>query len=1064
MARVSSTTPFTAITVPATTNAVPTATATGLVGTDEVLVTVTGEQTDYSADSYIATASALTGADAANYKLPSAKNHAFTIGQKEVTLNWSNTALTYNASAQAPTATVGNAEAGDTVTVTVTGAQTNYSADSYTATASALAGADAANYKLPNTGLTQEFTIGKATLKAQVNYSGSFTFGDTLPSSAYTITGWKGSDNATNCGVDDTNIDFNPEYKYSNNAVDFHVTGLTIESTNYQFEFGTPISQLTFSPREVTVTWTPTTTFTYDGTTKTVTATIGNLVNEYDASFNYSGNSATNAGEYTATITGITAGNSHFYKLPTSGTTQGFVINSATITGSLVQSGSLTYDGTAKTASVTGLTSVNSQAITITYCETVDGEYGAMPTFTNAGSYTVYYKANAANHSEKAGNFTVTIDKADITPEITLAGWTYGDSANAPSINGNTDSGTETVEYKVQGADDNTYTTTVPTAAGSYTVRITIDATSNYNGGTDTDDFTIAQKVVALNWSSTSLTYTGSAQAPTATVSNAKAGDTVTVTVTGQQTNYSAESYTATASALAGADAANYTLPVVNTTSFTIGKANITGTLAQSGNLTYDGTAQTASVTGLTSVNSQAITITYCETVDGEYGAMPSYTNAGVYNLYYKANADNHNEKSGEITVTIDYATITGTLAQSGSLTYDGTAKTASATGLTSVNSQTITITYCETENGVYGSMPTFTAAGNNTVYYKANAANHSEKTGSLTVTIGNAEITGTLTQNNILVYNGNARTATTTGLTSVNSQTITITYCTTQNGEYGAMPTFTNAGDYTVYYKANAANHNEKADSFTVTIGKASLSIIAKEKTITYGDAAPAYDAMCTGFVNGETGAVLGGDLDFTCSYNQGDGAGTYDITPFGCTSDNYSINFVTRALTVSKKALTVTADDKAITFGDAAPAYTVSYSGFITGEDENDLGGSLTLTCSYTQGDNAGDYTITPSDYTSDNYDISFVAGTLTVNKASITVTVTISGWSTADDPNAPSVNGNTGNGTETAYYKVLGANDDTYTTTVPTEAGSYTVKVVVAETTNYLGGEDTADFTIV
>ena len=875
----------------------PTATATGLVGTDEVLVTVTGEQTDYSADSYTATASALTGADAANYKLPSAKTHAFTIGQKEVTLNWSNTALTYNASAQAPTATVSNAEAGDTVTVTVTGAQTNYSAESYTATASALAGADAANYKLPNTGLTQEFTIGKATLKAQVNYSGSFTFGDTLPSSAYTITGWKGSDNATNCGVDDTNIDFNPEYKYSNNAVDFHVTGLTIESTNYQFEFGTPISQLTFSPREVTVTWTPTTTFTYDGTTKTVTATIGNLVNEYDASFNYSGNSATNAGEYTATITGITAGNSHFYKLPTSGTTQGFVINSATITGSLAQSGSLTYDGTAKTASVTGLTSVNSQAITITYCETVDGEYGAMPSYTNAGSYTVYYKANAANHSEKAGNFTVTIDKADITPEITLAGWTYGDSANAPSINGNTDSGTETVEYKVQGADDNTYTTTVPTKAGSYTVRVTIDATSNYNGGTDTDNFTIAQKVVALNWSSTSLTYTGSAQAPTATVSNAEAGDTVTVTVTGQQTNYSAESYTATASALAGADAANYTLPVVNTTSFTIGKANITGTLAQSGNLTYDGTAQTAS-----------------------------------------------------------------------------------ATGLTSVNSQTITITYCETENGVYGSMPTFTAAGNNTVYYKANAANHSEKTGS-----------------------------------------------------------------------------------FTVTIGKVALTVTADDKAITYGDAAPTYTATVTGFVNSETVNVLGGDLAFACAYTQGSAVNTYSITPSGYTSGNYDITFVAGTLTVSKKALTVTADNKAITYGDAAPAYTASYSGFITGENETDLGGSLTLSCSYEQGNNAGSYNITATGYTSDNYDISFVAGTLTVNKASITVTVTISGWSTADDPNAPSVSGNTGSGTETAYYKVQGANDDTYTTTVPTEAGSYTVKVVVAETTNYLGGEGTADFTI-
>ena len=48
------------------------------------------------------------------------------------------------------------------------------------------------------------------------------------------------------------------------------------------------------------------------------------------------------------------------------------------------------------------------------------------------------------------------------------------------------------IEYKVYGADDSTYSTTVPTAVGNYTARVTFTENESYNSVVLTDDFTIS--------------------------------------------------------------------------------------------------------------------------------------------------------------------------------------------------------------------------------------------------------------------------------------------------------------------------------------------------------------------------------------------------------------------------------------------------------------------------------------------------------------------------------------------------------------------------------------------
>lgn len=92
---------------------------------------------------------------------------------------------------------------------------------------------------------------------------------------------------------------------------------------------------------------------------------------------------------------------------------------------------------------------------------------------------------------------------------------------------------------------------------------------------------------------------------------------------------------------------------------------------------------------------------------------------------------------------------------------------------------------------------------------------------------------------------------------------------------------------------------------------------------------------------------------------------------------------------VTIGKAALTIKANHNSITYGDAPVANGVTYSGFVNGEDESVLAGTLGYTYGYTQGDNAGDYSITPGGLTGDNYEITFQAGTLTVEQKPITVT---------------------------------------------------------------------------
>ena len=83
--------------------------------------------------------------------------------------------------------------------------------------------------------------------------------------------------------------------------------------------------------------------------------------------------------------------------------------------------------------------------------------------------------------------------------------------------------------------------------------------------------------------------------------------------------------------------------------SFTIGAADLTNiSVSQTGSLTYNGAAQTATVSAAaTAKGGQEANFTYCADEGGTYdSAVPSFTAKGEHTVYYKAAASNHNESN----------------------------------------------------------------------------------------------------------------------------------------------------------------------------------------------------------------------------------------------------------------------------------------------------------------------------------------------------------------------------------------------------------------------------------
>ena len=127
---------------------------------------------------------------------------------------------------------------------------------------------------------------------------------------------------------------------------------------------------------------------------------------------------------------------------------------------------------------------------------------------SDSGTYWVVVSDGKDNAT--SNNVAVTIVKANGTASVSLSDWTYGEMASKPvPISDTNGINNVTYQYKVKGAADTTYSDTLPTNAGNYTVKATFAATDNYNEVTAEADFTIAKATPAIAIKATPSTLTG---------------------------------------------------------------------------------------------------------------------------------------------------------------------------------------------------------------------------------------------------------------------------------------------------------------------------------------------------------------------------------------------------------------------------------------------------------------------------------------------------------------------------------------------------------------------------
>ena len=369
---------------------------------------------------------------------------------------------------------------------------------------------------------------------------------------------------------------------------------------------------------------------------------------------------------------------------------------------------------------------------------------------------------------------------------------------------------------------------------------------------------------------------------------------------------------------------------------------------------------------------------------------LPKVTDAGAYQVYYKIQGDaNHNDyiAAEPLEVSIAKAALTIT-AENKEVVYGYAAPgfSVSYSGLKGSDLPADVLTgelsyACDYTVGSNVASYDVTPSGQTSANYDITYVN-----GKLVVYKADPAFTEPVA--NTLTYNGGAQTLVAAGTTEHG----TFEYTFTPNDDESwntALPQAKNADTYGVYYRVvGDANHldYESADAVVVTIAKAALTATADNKEVIYGDAVPEYTVTYEGWQGEDNADVLSGTIAYACEYAPTSNVGDYDIIPSGVSNPDYAITFVNGKVTVSKAALTITADDKSVIYGDEAPLYTAKFEGFKNEDDELELD-VMDYVCAYEQGSPVGTYTITPA-AEDINYEITVVPATLTVNKATVYV----------------------------------------------------------------------------
>ena len=249
-----------------------------------------------------------------------------------------------------------------------------------------------------------------------------------------------------------------------------------------------------------------------------------------------------------------------------------------------------------------------------------------------------------------------TFETNEFTQPLTITGWTYGETANTPTA----EAKYGTIKYTYSNTADGTYTEGVPTEAGTYYVKATVEETADYSGlESDAVEFTILPKTI--NTAITQLTAPVKNGVPQTEIETDEYTATVvwspgvtekfvyntvytaTITIT-PKTNYTVKGIAKNGYTVSGAEtvtneADSVTVKVVYPATENKNSNEFTQPLTITG-WTYGETANTPTAVA----KYGTIKYTYSTAADGEYSEIVP-TDAGTY--YVKAKVEETDKYTG---------------------------------------------------------------------------------------------------------------------------------------------------------------------------------------------------------------------------------------------------------------------------------------------------------------------------------------------------------------------------------------------------------------------------------
>ena len=551
--------------------------------------------------------------------------------------------------------------------------------------------------------------------------------------------------------------------------------------------------------------------------------------------------------------------------------------------------------------------SVDGTPVTFTYSTTENGIYTSeVPAFTDAGTYTVYYKAEAANHEPATGTFTVTIKPMELlrfvsTPSVTK---TYDGTAVAPLSE-------DAVTFNSRNASN----LSLPKGAYSITnARFTMKQT----------DGSYADSPEVGNGKSLSFTVTLTSD-NYVFESTTEDSKTIVCDIATDDANR----FTITKAA-APTNIPSGTLNIINGTkqTYTYNFSKLLPELSEGeyGTISYGNQPAIS----LVSQSGYYYDETIVEFKNGELVLAQFYAEDGTMTGQIgtvKVKVTTTNYEDFQLTLVLNAVNQIkpvpdGTISAS-EITYGDTLSTSAITGKMKDDGKTVEGTFAWTnpstqpdKAGDYQAEWTFTP----------DAPEYAAVTGKTTIKVNKADpafIAPTAQEN--LTYTGQEQALITAGMTDYG----TMQYRLGENGTYSQdIPTGTDAGTYTVYYKVvGDDNHNDTDPaSMTVIIGKKPLPITGVTAESKPYDGTTNADITRVTFDN----VTLNRDTDYTVTANFNDASVGNDknitatVTLMDQAEKNYALeqsSFTTTG-SITAKEVTVTITPNGGTYGSVTAA----------------------------------------------------------------------------------------------------------------------------------------------